>query len=296
MKKICLIILLLHFLGTKAQLNINGGRIKRLDHFTSTYVQPRTIDIWLPDDFDSTKKYPVLYMQDGQMLFDSSATWTHQEWQMDETLTALIHQKKIRPCILVGIFNTGSYRHAEYYPKSPLDELPERVKNQLLHIELHDTSLSDKYLLFLTRELKPYIDKNYPTLHDPANTFIAGSSMGGLISMYAICEYPEIFGGAICMSTHWMGSLLFFDESIPISFNHYLQKHLPTPTHHKIYFDYGTATLDSNYKQWQLLVDKTMKSKGYSKRNWITREFIGAAHKESDWAKRVKIPLEFMLK
>ena len=155
---------------------------------------------------------------------------------------------------------------------------------------------SDKYLKFLVKELKPFIDQKFSTLSDAPNTFIAGSSMGGLISMYAICEYPQIFGGAACLSTHWIGIFTDQNNPIPRVFMNYLQKNLPNPRTHKIYFDYGTATLDSFYKPFQQEADAIMQRKGFDSLHWLTREFVGEDHSEKAWRKRLSIPLQFLLK
>jgi len=144
-------------------------------------------------------------------------------------------------------------------------------------------------------ELKPFIDKNYSTYTDKENTFIVGSSMGALISMYAICEYPNIFGGAACLSTHWPGSFTVDNNPVPNAFLNYMRDNLPNSKHHKIYFDYGDQTLDALYPPLQHNVDIVMKNKGYSKKNWMTRFFPGDNHSELSWNKRLDIPIVFLL-
>lgn len=106
-----------------------SGKIIEIDSFPSVHVDPRPVSIWLPSDYDSNKRYAVLYMHDGQMLYDSTYNWTHQEWKVDETMSRLTHEKKIRETIVVGIHNNGSYRWAEYVPQAILDRLPEDVKH-----------------------------------------------------------------------------------------------------------------------------------------------------------------------
>jgi enterochelin esterase-like enzyme len=121
-----------------------------------------------------------------------------------------------------------------------------------------------------------------------------GSSMGGLISIYAISEYPDVFGGAACLSTHWPGIFSLHDNPIPEAFYAYLDEHLPNPKTHKIYFDFGTETLDAMYAPLQAKVDTIMRDKGYSAANWKTMRFEGAAHTESAWQNRLHIPLQFL--
>jgi enterochelin esterase-like enzyme len=182
---------------------VSSGKVIRLENFRSKYVNPRNIDVWLPEGYDAGKKNAVIYMHDGQMLFDSTSTWNKQEWQVDEVITKLHSEGNIKDCIVVGIFNDNDYRFSEYFPSVALNGLLEPTRSSIVRNLLKDKPLSDNYLKFIVEELKPYIDKTFSTFTDPSNTIIIGSEMGGLISVYAFCKYPEVFGGAACMSTHW---------------------------------------------------------------------------------------------
>ncbi len=139
----------------------------------------RRIRIYLPEGYaKSKKKYPVMYMHDGQNLFDDS-TAAFGEWGVDECLDSLI--KKNKPaCIVVGIDN-GPQRFNEYNP---------------YEFQQYGKGEGDRYLEFLVMNLKPFIDKQYRTIPSKENTIIAGSSMGGLISYYAMLQYPGVFGKA----------------------------------------------------------------------------------------------------
>jgi len=272
-----------------------SGKIIRHANFKSVYVDARNIDVWLPDNYSSQKKYAVLYMHDGQMLFDSTVTWNKQEWMADETVAALINQHKIQDCIVVGIWNNDQKRHAEYFPQKALNYLTDDDKKELL-VLLKNQPLGDNYLQFLVKEVKPFIDSVYSTYKDRKHTFVAGSSMGGLISMYAICEYPKVFYGAGCLSTHWTGIFRADNNPVPAALLTYFGAHVPSHKKHKIYFDYGNKTLDSLYQPFQLQADEIMKAKGYSAKNWETEFFAGANHSENAWQKRLSIPLEFLMK
>ena len=282
----------------------SSGRIIRTENFSSKHVPARNVDVWLPDNYTASKKYAVLYMHDGQMLFDSSITWNKQEWGVDETLNQLMQQNKIRDCIVVGIWNGGKSRHPEYFPQKPFEALS-KEEQQLVYSAYRSGGQSifsglpissDNYLKFLVEELKPFIDKNYSTKTDASNTFVAGSSMGGLISLYALCEYPTIFGGAACLSTHWPGLLSMENNPVPAVFFSYLKNHLPSAKQHRIYFDHGTETLDSMYASLQLQVDAIMKQKKYKPSNWISRSWPGQDHSEKSWRSRLDIPITFLLK
>lgn len=278
-----------------------SGSISHFENFPSSFVDARNVDVWIPDGYSPDKKYNVLYMHDGQMLFDSTKTWNHQEWGVDETLGRLISLKKIKDCIVVGIWNSAK-RHSEYFPEKPFESLEKDQKDNVIR-QLQNTEqtaevfqpVSDNYLKFIVTELKPMIDKTYSVYADRAHTFIAGSSMGGLISMYAICEYPEVFGGAACISTHWPGIFTMENNPVPDTFIKYMSQNLPDPRTHKIYFDNGDQTLDALYPPLQKKVDEVMKSKGYSGKNWITEYFPGKDHSEKSWSDRLHIPIIFLL-
>lgn len=280
--------------------DVSSGKIVRIESFNSNYIDERNIDIWLPENYNENKKYPVLYMHDGRMLFDSSQTWNNQEWMVDEVLGELIARDEIRECIVVGIWNNDEYRYSEYFPQKVISNIPVDEREIILTQQLMSKPQSDKYLLFLTEELKPFIDNNFPTLNDRSNTFIMGSSMGGVISLYALCEYPEVFGAAACISTHWPLAKKELinektNEKVSVKFRDYLEANLPEAGSHKIYFDYGTIGLDSLYMPHQLEVDKIMIEKGYTEKDWTTKEFPGEDHTETAWAKRLSIPVQFLL-
>lgn len=280
-----------------------SGSIVRLENFGSGNVQPRNIDVWLPEGYGPKQKYPVLYMHDGQMLFDSTITWNRQEWGVDEVAGKLIGSGRIRPFIVVGIWNSGPGRHAEYCPEKPLSTIPASLLDSLTRYAgrnpetvLFDGDIrSDEYLRFIVSELKPHIDKNFSTLRTRENTFIAGSSMGGLISLYAICEYPDVFGGAACLSTHWPVLFTADDNPFPSAILQYLKASLPVPSTHKLYFDYGTGTLDVMYEPWQKQADAIVRAGGYTTLNWRTMKVDGADHSENTWRKRLDVPLLFLL-
>ena len=286
---------------TLDSIKLSSGILKRIDSFPSKYVRPRNVDIWLPSDYDETKKYAVLYMHDGQMLFDAETTWNKQEWKVDEIIGSLLDSSKIKDCIVVAIWNHSDIRHTDYYPQKPFDLLPQKFKDSVFETAKKQFGTdfkglnSDNYLKFIVEEVKPFIDSNFSVYTNSENTFIAGSSMGGLISMYALCEYPEVFGGAACLSTHWPGFAPQENSPVPETFFTYLAQNLPSPATHKIYFDYGTKTLDEFYLPYQHRVDEVLKLKGYDDSNSKNLKIEGDDHSENSWNQRFQIPVQFLL-
>ena len=291
------------FIFSQGLPKVISGTLERMDKFQSKYVTARNVDVWLPQNYSASKKYAVLYMHDGQMLFDSETTWNKQAWDVDDVLSKLLNEGVIQNVIVVGIWNDGETRHIDYFPQKPFESLT-KVQQDSIYNANRSTGQSvfskgkinsDNYLKFIVEELKPIIDKKYSVYTDQMHTFIAGSSMGGLISMYAICEYPKVFGGAACLSTHWPGIFSLEHNPIPNAFFEYLKRHLPNPKNHKIYFDYGTETLDALYVKLQPQVDEIMKFKGFTAKSWITQKFEGDDHSEKSWNKRLSIPMKFLL-
>lgn len=305
MKRISVIILFFttYLCLSQNSIHVTSGSIDRIEIENSKYVSNRNIDIWIPDNYSTDKKYNVLYFQDGQMLFDAESTWNKQAWEVDQTLGELLLTQKINDVIVVGIWNGGLNRHLDYVPQKPFESLTGAQQNVLFQstrangnpVFSSKNLNSDNYLKFIVTELKPIIDKKYSVYADFQHTFIGGSSMGGLIALYAICEYPKVFGGAICMSTHWPVIFSLDQNPFPTAFYNYLKTNLPSPKKHKIYFDYGTKTLDELYQTVQPEVDAIMKFKKFKPSQWTTIRFDGDDHSELSWRKRFHFPIEFVL-
>jgi predicted alpha/beta superfamily hydrolase len=273
------------------------GTVRKHDNFASAFVSARDVHVWLPLSYgrQSERRYPVLYAQDGQNQFDPKLSFIGVDWALDETMTRLIAEGRVLETIVVAVWNT-SRRLEEYLPAKAILSAKGTEKQTLLSKELSrggrayrdEDWLADRYLKFMVQELKPFIDKEYRTQTGRSDTFIMGSSAGALLSLYAVSEYPEVFGGAACLSTHFpLADGMLVD---------YFRDHLPDPAAHKIYFDFGTETIDKNYEPYQLKMDAAMEKRGYrSGINWRTLKFEGDDHSERAWRKRVHIPLEFLL-
>jgi len=251
--------------------------------FASAYVDARNLEVMLPPDYSEEKAYDVIYIHDGQNVFNPETSFVGVAWDLDKVIMELIEENKISPAIIVAIWNTPK-RMQEYMPAKPSDSVFSRAKKA----GWTEKVISDDYLRFIVTEVKPFIDNTYSTLPNRENTFVMGSSMGGLISFYALTEYPEVFGGAACISTHW--------PALEGVFLDYLERNLPKPGNYKFYFDYGTETLDAQYELFQQKVDIMMKEKGFTiGTDWLTLKFDGADHSEKAWQERVHLPLMFFL-
>lgn len=260
-----------------------AGTIKVLPAFYSPELDnSREILVYLPKTYTtSERRYPVLYMHDGQNLFDSATSFAG-EWYVDETLEGLASQGI--EAIVVGIPNIGSRRYHEYIP-FPSADLP--------------NAEGDKYAAFIANTLKPVIDRDFRTLPEPKHTGIMGSSLGGLISLYAFFHRPDVFGlaGVVSPALRWGKQGIF----------PFVQEAAFTPG--KIYMDVGTAegaglgadpqsqgAFADHYVQQVRRMNALLKRKGYrAGETLLYVEEEGGVHHESAWARRLPGALRFLL-
>ena len=242
-------------------------RIIDTTFFIPQLNRTRRVWVYLPLSYNSSsKKYPVLYMHDGQNVFDDATSFSG-EWGVDEAIDTL--GLKTKECIVVGIDNGGDKRIDEYCPYDGLLEGATYASRQI-------KGEGGKYVDFLVKTLKPFIDKEYRTYKDRNNTFTAGSSMGGLISMYAVLKYPKVFGGAGVFSpAFWVGPKIFDDI-----------KTKAKKVNAKIYFYAGDA-------EGETMVPMTIRA--FNEMHRVSRSKMaevmraGGKHNESRW--RIEFPL-----
>ena len=267
------------------------GHVEIIRDFPSDFVTSRDIHIWLPPSYaSSTQRYPVVYVHDGQNLYDPALSkYSQVDWGFDEAMEELVRTGRAREAIIVGIASLEDERFENYMPqKAMTPEVEERVRS---NFAINGWPLgevnSDDYLRFVVDEVKPYVDANYRTLPGREDTSMVGASMGGLITTYALVEYPEVFGSGAGVSTHLPlagGALV-----------DYFGGRLPDPARTRVYYDYGTETLDAEYEEPHLKLDALMREAGFGEGNYVMETFDGHSHSEIDWRTRVDQPLEFLL-
>ena len=278
------------------------GRVVRHTDVPSTWVPARPVHVWLPPTYDGKTPHDVLIMHDGQMLFDASGTWNGTEWRVDEVLSDLIAQGHVRPTLVVGVWNRPGFRHVEYTPQKPIDNLDGSIRTGILSMRRPDGEPlfpdgmveSDAYLKFLVTELLPYVRTKYVTDKEAGHNYLMGSSMGGLISLYGWMEYPEVFEAAACLSTHWP---VGFDAKTNHAFLllEYLRKSVPEPARRKLYMDTGDQELDAMYLPSQSQADSIFMAAGYTPKQYRSVVAAGHRHNEVDWAKRLPEAFRFMM-
>ena len=278
---------------SKSPKAVTTGTLYRTRLYDAEFGGYLTLDIWTPEGYNTKEKYPVVYLHDGQNLYDKNSSWNKQAWEIDEVGGKLIAEGTIRPFIAVGIHSIDNSRIC--------DLMPERILNEYFDTEKYSTTgfesycnkelRGDEYIGMIVNTIKPAVDSIFSTLPDRDNTAIMGSSMGGLISFYGMCERPDVFGTAICMSTHLSVS---GEKGWAEAVFAYLRDKLPTDGQHRLYFDCGNKTSDQYYVPFYNEMIKIPTELGYTADNYANGYYPGAAHEEKSWAARVHVPLTFL--
>ena len=277
------------------------GRFVDLGAMQSKHIAPTKVVIWLPPGYGASKqRYSVVYMHDGQNLFDPKRSNFNKVWAANKSALRLIAAGKVQPFIIVGIDHPGDDRGRQYFPRVMADLLSPAVRNKLASQGNGKPITSDEYLKFIVDELKPKIDREYRTKAGRKHTAIAGSSMGGLISLYAVTKYPRVFGIAGAVSTHLpLGNPSWTQEEradIFSAWRAYVERELGKPSGRRIWFDHGTETLDAFYRPYQENLDAALLANGWRKgRDFSSTVYEGTPHEENAWAARMDDIFEWML-
>src|SRR3954466_5077224 len=262
-----------NLLGRIAGKPVSAPELRLHRKFRSQFLEPaRTLIVYVPPGYDTNahKRYPVLYMHDGQNLFDSSTAFGGNEWRLDDTAEELIERGAIEPLIIVGIYNTGEQRIHEYTPTAD----PKLGGGK-----------ADLYGRMLVEEVKPFIESNYRTLNGAENTGLGGSSLGGLVTLHLGLKYPQIFGKlAILSPSVWWDNKVILREI----------ERIPQKPNLKIWLDMGTEEGGMALEDTEMLRD-AMRAKGWAVgKDLAYSEIEGATHSEASWAERVGPFLQFL--
>jgi predicted alpha/beta superfamily hydrolase len=252
---------------------VTPGQLRKYAKFRSKFLRnQRDIVVYLPPDYDQQpeRRYPVLYLHDGQNLFDAATAFNGQDWHVAQTADYAISAGLVEPLIIVGLYNTGKTRLREYTPTS---------------VPRLGGGRADRYAKFLIEEVKPDVDRDYRTRPEASQTGIGGSSLGGLVSIYLGLKFSNVFSkiAALSPSVWWnQRVILRFAQAAPVE---------PRP---RIWLDIGT-------REGPRIVDDVEKfrdvllSRGWQYDRDLHYERVeGAEHNEAAWAARVGPFLQFL--
>ena len=260
-----------------------GGAVGdlRLQEFRSrVFRNTRFLRVWLPPGYDDTqnadRRYPVLYLNDGQNLFESSTAFAGVEWGVDETADRLIRGGAVLPMIIVGIDNTGKDRLREYMPHRSVHPMMLRVQGRY-------------YPDFLMKEVMPFVEHNYRIATGPENTGLGGSSLGALIALYTAAVRPGVIVRLLLESPSlWASHRQAIKESRPVRI-----------WPERIFLAVGTAETE-NAERSRTVVDDVRELAAITRRAVLSQRRLrlvigeGAGHNESAWAARFPEALQFL--
>lgn len=253
----------------------------RLHEFRSRFFRnTRFLRVWLPPGYEnnenSARRYPVLYLNDGQNLFEPSTSFTGVEWQVDETADRLIREGQVPSMIIVGIDNARKERFREYMPHRSMSPMMLRVQG-------------NRYPNFLMKEVMPFVARHYRVAPGPENTGLGGSSLGALISLYTVAVHPGWFGKLLMESPSlWASNRQMIKDSRRI-------KQWPG----RIFLGTGTAEAGREDRDRSVVDDvrelaAILRRAGLEDRRLRVMIDEGATHHESAWARRFPDALAFL--
>ena len=255
------------------RIAVRRGRVERIDKFASKVLDnERGITLYLPPGYDEhgERRYPVLYMQDGQNLYDPRIAFGGNPWRIDDAADRAIGNRGAEPMVIVGIDNMGEKRVDEYTPTHVEDK--------------GGGGHADDYGRMIAEELKPVIDAAFRTIPDPQHTAIGGSSLGGLLSIYLALKRPDVFGRAAVMSPSvWWDKRMILREVDAFK----------GETRPRLWLDIGGKEGRDALADARSL-DRVLRANGWNDTNYRFREEKKGDHSERAWADRAPMMLEFL--
>lgn len=244
------------------------------------------VDVWVPRDVNPTTS--VLVMHDGRNIFDEAETFTGKTW---EVLPAIRDELRAEQPVVVAVWGLSDpSRLRELAPQDILDQHPEIWDSVPADYEAErDAGIGNGYVSLIADAILPFVAEKFELQLKPEKTAVMGASMGGLISMYAMSKRPDVFGTAICFSTHWpFGGELMVDK---------LTELLPDDNEHRLWTDCGTIELDALYPPLHNRAVEKIRQRGYQEpESLVAAIYPNTGHHESYWARRVAEALNWWLK
>lgn len=257
--------------------------------------------VWVSDAKPADGRFPVLYVQDGQTLFEAGRVPFGVAWEMDRCAAQMGDAGVIPPIIVAGVASTAE-RLSDYAPASILGLLSAETR-KMIETRFGGAAGAGRYARMLVETIKPMIDARFPTSLAPADTFVIGASMGGVAAAEVLARYPETFGGLAALSGHF--SLLPLDDDPPPSaavsteiaqaVNRFVLQGLPRAGAHRIWLDRSEFSLDQHYEPAHRAVEAALTDLGYrSDVDMVSRRYPGVGHNEAAWRDRLHDVLAFL--
>ncbi len=278
------------------------GEITYLPRFGSRHVAPRSVAIWQPEPEFRSGPLPVIYAGDGAELFDARSSERGITWDLD-LIMDMLARRGIGPAIIVAIGSIDSVRSREY--NSPtIAQYFDPELTEILEASCGGPLMTDPYLDFITNELKPYVDENFNTNPGRSDTFMMGTSMGGLLAFEAILSRADVFSGCVGFAAHMFlfgPAPLDYPEDardrVQAAIRDAIDGHMPNVGEARVFLHRGTVDLDELYAPFHLTVAEALEAKDYiAGRDMMMVEQVGASHHAVFWSMTAPDAIEFVLR
>lgn len=269
-----------------------GGTLHEHVPAPSVDVATRPISVWVPPGYDTTRAdgYPVLYMLDGERLFQTGET--EGRWAVDETLSRLIGQEGLPPLIVVGV-HSSERRLREYLPTVPFYLQPDSLRHPVQR--RIGRPLADEYLQYLYEDVQAFVNRRYHTDRAASRTFIGGTGVGGLFSLYATAKLPFAFGGAAVFSPDWTPGRTATDTAFVTAFRDYLSGQWDALRSARLYVDHVAVPGERPFGPHRALFGTFLRARGFPPEQWTLRRIDGTGEQDATWAGRVEAAVRFLL-
>jgi len=302
-------ILLLLFISLNSFSDVSFGELENF--VIESDYDTRKIQIYYPNNKKINSDTLFIFMNDGEELFNAAESWHNMEWGIDEKIEEMNLNESELNFVIIAIhsakkgnrfFVDETKRYAEYFPKESIPYFDSGFKKRRYQEWVNNNNLY--YLEFLTKDVIPFVEEKFDISLSNKNLGIIGASMGGLSALNALIEYPNLFGFAGCISTHWVGikPLEYFllplvgkidgDDDTANAIISYIEDNIANIDDQKIYFDHGTVGLDSLYSTPQRRVNKILDSKSKDYKYLV---FDGYDHYAPEFGSRFDSVLEYLV-
>lgn len=277
------------------------GRLFVRRAFASAGLLPRDLFVWVPDAPTPPDGFPVLYMQDGQNLFDARLVPFGTAWEVDRAFSRLADAGEAAPAIVVGIASTAE-RFTDYAPALILDRLPPGARGAV-ETAWGGAPRVAGYARMVIEEVKPLIDARFPACPDAAATFVGGSSLGAVAALEIVARYPDRVAGAACLSAHYSLLPVTGAENIPehfaaevtIAVGDFAEACLPPAGRHILWIDRSALAIDRFYGPTHAALATSLAGLGYVDGvDLALRLYPGVGHDEGAWRARLDDALVFL--
>ena len=277
------------------------GHLLHFSGILAARLPTQRISVWLPPGYTAGQRaYPVLYMHDGQNLFEPALSTYDKVWAADRAMLQCARAGLIAPHIIVGVWSPGHDRSRQYLPNWLGQQAPDTLR-QHIKARAQRAILGDAYIAWLSGPLKACVDRSFRTRPGPRHTALVGSSLGGLISCHALAQLPQVYCRVAALSPHWPVVLPplvdHTQDALMALWDQWMQSQLGAPGARRLWIDRGTDYLEAFYAPYHARATERLQTLGWTLgTDFESRIYPAASHNEDHWRARLPEVLAWLLR